>query len=94
MSAQQIEIGRGARRTYKLVLNGGGWWSLRELAGELELSSLNSLDKQLKALRAHEHIERRGQGGLSDPYTYGVTAKCKPMPGIELDNTTHEGANT
>jgi hypothetical protein len=96
MTVSTQPIKRGARRTYALLLNEGGWWSMRELGHKLGLTWHNSLGAQLFALHIAGHIARKGTGVSGDPYTYGVTAKCTPLSGIELDTSSsvNKGVNT
>lgn len=79
------KLGRGAVRTYRHLLNQGGWWSIRELCDALEVTRGESLMPQLHKLEDHKHITRRGAGVSGDPYRYGVTAACVPVPGVELE---------
>lgn len=79
------KLGRGALRTYRHLLNQGGWWSVRELCDALEVTRNVSLLPQLYELLDRQHIMRRGAGVAGDPYTYGVTAACVPVPGVELE---------
>lgn len=78
------KLGRGALRTYRHLLNQGGWWSVRELCQALEVSRGESLTPQLNELLDRRHITRRGAGVSGDPYRYGVLAACTPVPGVVL----------
>ena len=83
--ATQASIARGDRRTYKLVLNSGGWWSAQELTKKLDLVDGTGVQLQLKRLYQAGHVARKGGGHRGDPYLYGVTAKCVPVPGVTLE---------
>lgn len=78
------KLGRGALRTYRHLLNQGGWWSVRELCDALEVTYNVSLLPQLNELEVRNHIKRRGAGVSGDPYRYGVIASCVPVPGVTL----------
>lgn len=79
------KLGRGALRTYRHLLNAGGWWSVRELCQALEVTHYVSLLPQLNELEVRKHITRRGAGVAGNPYRYGVTVACVPVPGVELE---------
>lgn len=79
------KLGRGALRTYRFILNQGGWWGLREIARDLLLTDHAGMHKQLQLLHKQGYIARKGAGVAGDPYRFGVTAACTPLPGYELD---------
>jgi len=79
------KLGRGAVRTYRFLLNEGGWWSMREMCRALELTHEVSLMPQLQELLQRQHVVRRGAGVSGDPYRFGVTAACAPVAGVELE---------
>lgn len=83
-AAGATPIGRGAKRTYALLLNEGGWWTAREMILALELTWGSSLTPQLRELLDAGHIARRGNGKAGAPFEFGVTASCVPVPGVTL----------
>jgi predicted DNA-binding transcriptional regulator len=86
MTANDIPpLGRGALRTYRFILNQGGWWNLREIVHELLLSDHAGVHKQLQMLHAQGHIARKGAGVAGDPYRFGVIAACTPVPSYVLE---------
>lgn len=78
------KLGRGALRTYAHLLNAGGWWDIRELADAVDVVAIESIYPQLHRLLFGQHIVRKGSGVRGDPYLYGVTAACVPVPGVTL----------
>jgi hypothetical protein len=84
-STHPTGLGRSALQAYRLLLNEGGWWTLKEIAYAREIFVHNGLRDALKKLVDDLHVERRGSGSGCDPYRYGVTAKCKPVPYVTLD---------
>jgi hypothetical protein len=70
-------------RAYVLLLNEGGWWSLREISWALEVH-VSTLYPQLEALLGRQHIARRGAGKAGTPHVFGVTTACVPVPGVAL----------
>lgn len=70
------KLGRGALRTHRFLLAEGGWWNLREMCKEMNLSDTAGVNRQLQALHHHQCIERKGKGVSGDPYRFGVTAAC------------------
>lgn len=89
----QPKLGRGAVRTFRFLLDQGGWWDAREMCRALELTHVVSLLPQLRKLMEHKHIARKGAGVAGDPYRYGVTTACTPVPGVALtDVALAEGA--
>jgi hypothetical protein len=89
----QPKLGRGAVRTFRFLLDQGGWWDAREMCRALELTHVVSLLPQLRKLMEHKHIVRKGDGVAGSPYRYGVTAACVPVPGVTLAEVTRtEGA--
>lgn len=87
MNAANLEprkLGRGALRTYRFLLNEGGWWSIREMCQAFEVMNGVSLLPQLRMLLSRRHIARRGAGMAGDPHVFGVTTTCAPVPGVEF----------
>lgn len=76
-------LGRGVLRVYALLLNEGGWWSLREISWVLEAPG-STLHPHLETLLGRQHIARRGAGKAGTPYEFGVTTTCVPVPGVAL----------
>lgn len=82
-----VSLPHGMRRTYKFLLNEGGWWSAHEMQQAFELSDKGSLHMQLRALLSCGHIARKGTGNKAGPYLFGVLPSCKPVPGITLETS-------
>ncbi len=76
-------LGAGAQRAYALLLNEGGWWSVREMCWALEVNGA-SLLPQMATLLARQHIARRGAGKAGEPFEYAVLPVCVPVPGVTL----------
>ncbi len=85
-TANPTKLGRGAVRTFRFLLDQGGWWDSREMCQALELTHVVSLLPQLRKLMECQHIARKGAGVAGDPYRYGVTTACTPVPGVALAN--------
>lgn len=83
--AHPTGLGRSELQAYRLLLNEGGWWTLKEIAYAREIFVHRGLRNALKKLVDDLHVERRGSGSGCDPYRYGVTTKCKPVPYVTLD---------
>lgn len=76
--------GPQAKKVYRVLLSGGGWWTRVEIAQERGLWN-KGMGRGIKYLLDNGHIVRRGSGVRGQPHEYGVTAACKPMDGIALD---------
>lgn len=76
-------LGPGARRAHGLLLNEGGWWSMREMCWALEVNGATLLP-QIAVLLGRQHIARRGAGKAGEPFEYAVLVSCVPVPGVFL----------
>lgn len=85
-AAELSPLSDGARRVWRLLLDGGGWWSAEEvqIAMGLEPKDCQACARWMVAL-ANPHRKHALRRERRSGWQYAVTAACVPPEGETMD---------